>query len=40
MTITVGFFTLLVTAALVITMITPVTLLLLFIRDWIKGQLW
>jgi hypothetical protein len=40
MTITVETFTLLVTIAVIITFITPAALLILFIRDWTKGQLW
>lgn len=40
MIISVNLFTLLVVCALVITLITPVALLLLFIHDWKKGQLW
>ena len=40
MTISVTQFTLLVVCALGITVITPLVLLILFIRDWKKGQLW
>jgi len=40
MTISVDLFTLLIMAALTVTVITPLALLLLFIRDWKEGQLW
>lgn len=40
MIISSGFLAVMVTIALVVTMIAPVYLLFTWIRDWIKGQLW
>lgn len=40
MTASVGFFTILVSLALVITMISPILLILFLIRDWRRGEQW
>ena len=40
MMISVSLLTLMVSIALVATMLTPVVLLVLWLRDWKRGQLW
>jgi len=40
MMISAGFLSVLVGSALVVTIAAPFILLFLFIRDWIKGDLW
>lgn len=40
MTASVGFLSLLVSAALIITMISPVVLILFLIIDWKRGEQW
>lgn len=35
-----GFLTILVTVALILTAVAPITLLILLVRDWTKGKLW
>lgn len=40
MTISLSTFTWLVGGATLITVLTPLILMILWFRDWIKGQLW
>jgi hypothetical protein len=40
MSLSLSLFTLLISTALFITVLTPVILLLLLLRDWTKGDLW
>lgn len=35
-----GFLSVLVTIALAVTIVSPIILIVLWIRDWKKGQLW
>ena len=40
MTVSVGFFSLMVTIALGVTLVAPVVLLMMWLRDWRNGRLW
>ena len=40
MTASVGFLTFLVGAALLITMVSPIVLIIFLIRDWKRGEQW
>lgn len=40
MIISSGFFAVIITAGIVVTMAAPVVLLVLWIKDWRKDQLW
>lgn len=40
MNVSVGFLTGMVSIALAVTLLAPVVLLLLWVRDWRKGRLW
>lgn len=35
-----GFLSAMVTLALAVTIIAPIVLLILWIKEWVKGQLW
>ncbi len=35
-----GFLSIMVMMALTVTIIAPIVLIILWIKDWIKGQLW
>jgi hypothetical protein len=35
-----GFLAIMISAALVVTTITPIVLIILWIKDWKEGQLW
>lgn len=40
MTVSVGFLTIMVSVALGVTVVAPIVLMLLWLRDWRKGRLW
>jgi hypothetical protein len=40
MTASVQLLTILILAAIVIAAISPIVLLLLWVKDWVKGQIW
>lgn len=40
MSVSVGFLSIMVTAALLLTILAPIVLLILWLRDWKRGQIW
>lgn len=40
MTASIGFLTFLVSAALLITMVSPIVLIIFLVRDWKRGEQW
>lgn len=40
MSVSVGFLTIMVSVALGVTLVAPIALMLLWLRDWRKGKLW